>query len=61
MAPKLLLSPLNLAEPYFAFVAASLSVMAGVAAYTAYKARAGQLGESVVTHMAAEADGKTSG
>jgi len=58
MAPKLLLSPLNLAEPYFAFVAASLSVMAGVAAYTAYKARAGQLGESVVTYMAAEAGRK---
>ncbi|AMD31297.1 APC family permease [Acidilobus sp. 7A] len=51
----------DLAEPYFAFVAASLSVMAGVAAYTAYKARAGQLGESVVTYMAAEAGRKTSG
>ena len=61
MALKLLLSPLNLAEPYFVFVAASLSVMAEVAEYTAYKARAGQLGESVVTHMAAEAGRKTSG
>jgi hypothetical protein len=35
--------------------------MAGVAAYTAYKARAGQLGESVVSYMAAEAGRQTSG
>lgn len=44
----------NLAEPYFAMVLAAIIPTAGAAIYVAYKARRGELGESVVNYMLAE-------
>ena len=44
----------NLVEPYFAAVLVALISMAGAAIYVAYKARKGDLGESVVHYMLAE-------
>ncbi|ADL19823.1 Probable cationic amino acid permease [Acidilobus saccharovorans 345-15] len=45
----------DLVEPYFAFMVTSLLVVVGIAAYTAYRASKGALGESVVSYMAVEA------
>ncbi|GGM70390.1 amino acid transporter [Thermogymnomonas acidicola] len=45
----------NLVEPYFGFVVMALLIVVGVIAYTLYKARKGELGESVVSYMVAEA------
>lgn len=46
----------NLVEPYLAFVIAALVMIFAMAIFTAYKVMKKQMGESVVTYMAAEAE-----
>ncbi len=48
----------DLTEPYFAFVITALLIIFIIIGYTAYKAKKGQLGDSVVNYMIAES-GKT--
>ena len=49
----------DLVEPYFAFVVLSVLIVIGVIIYTFIKSRSGQIGESTVNYMVAEA-GNTS-
>ena len=51
----------DLVEPYFAFVIVDTIILVSIAVYVVYKMWKGELGESTVNYLAAEAGHEVSG